>query len=42
MSNETSSQLPLLNIIGLKLVYAGNEDNPGFWSALFRGQLRYF
>lgn len=41
MSHLTESQLPLLKIVGVKLVYSDEALNSsGFWSALFKGHLR--
>lgn len=41
MSNSSESQFPILQIINMKLVRDEQQDIPGFWTALFKGQLRY-
>lgn len=42
MSGQKESQTPLLSLLGLKLAYLEEMQNlDGFWTALFRGQLRY-
>ncbi|KAF2904853.1 hypothetical protein ILUMI_01324 [Ignelater luminosus] len=42
MSDQSEFQLPFLQILKLKLVYSNElQDDSGFWSALFRGQLSF-
>lgn len=42
MSDRTSAQSPALKVVGQKLVYAIEPEDPtGFWRVLFKGQLGY-
>lgn len=39
MSNKADSQLPSLQLLNLKLIYATNEDDQHFWASLIKGEL---
>lgn len=39
MSNKTGSQLPMLHLLKLRLLYSGELQDANFWSELFRGRL---
>lgn len=42
MANQTESQLPMLKVIGLRLIYSGQlQDDQGYWASLVRGKLRF-
>ncbi|KAL1502651.1 hypothetical protein ABEB36_007765 [Hypothenemus hampei] len=41
MADKTDIQQPLLHILKLKLTYSNEEPSIGFWSALFKGNLKF-
>ncbi|CAG9767695.1 unnamed protein product [Ceutorhynchus assimilis] len=40
MGGKTDSQLPLLHLLNLKLVYSNEQPSQSFWMELFKGNLR--
>lgn len=42
MANQTDSQLPMLKVLDLKLIYSGQlQDDRGYWTSLIGGNLRF-
>lgn len=41
MANKTEHQLPILNVLNLKLAFSNDGISQSFWGALFSGKLRF-